>query len=68
MISVIVLDYKVLRMAIQFDFFPQRSQNGECNVRIFRRFFFNGMSPDVPSFKVRVFINTLKFWIGVNEY
>ena len=44
-----------------------KRQNGECNVRNFRRFLF-GMSPDVPVFEVRVLESDLKFWIGVNEY
>ena len=32
----------------------KKRQNGECNVRNFRRFFI-GMSSDVPAFKVHVF-------------
>ena len=50
-----IVDSKVLRVAIQFEvfFFLIKRQNGECNVRNFRRFLF-GMSPDVPAFKVHV--------------
>ena len=59
-----VVESKVLRMAIQFEYFflIDLRQNGECigpNVRDFRRFLF-GMSPDVPAFKVRVFISDFK--------
>ena len=42
-----------------------KRQNGECNVRIFRRFLF-GMSPDVRAFKVLVLTSHFKF--GINEY
>ena len=38
----------------------KKSQNGECNVRNFRRFFF-GMSFDVPAFKVRMFASDFDF-------
>ena len=63
-----VADSKVLRMAIQFEyFFLIKRQNGECNVRNFRRFLF-GMSPDIPAFKVCFFTSDVKFSIGVNEY
>ena len=48
-------------------FFSMKRQNGECNVRNFRRVLF-GMSPDVPAFKARVFTSDFKFRIGVNEY
>ena len=65
---------KVLRMPIQFEvffffffFFMIKMQNGECNVKNFRRFLF-GLSPDVPAFKVLVLTGDFKFWIGVNEY
>ena len=54
-------------MTIQFEgffffffFFLIRIQNGECNVRNFRRFLF-GMSPDVPAFRVCVFTSDFKF-------
>ena len=61
MVSSRVLDSKVLRIAIQFQyFFLIRRQNGECNVRNFRRFLF-GMSLDVPAFKVHVFTRDLNF-------
>ena len=42
----------------------KREQNGNFNVLNFRRFLF-GMSPDVPTVKVRVFASDLKFWIEV---
>ena len=46
-----IVDSKVLRMVIQFEyFFLIRRQIGECNVRNFRGFLFD-MSPDVPAFK-----------------
>ena len=57
MVSSRVVDSKVLRMAIQFDYLKR--QNGECNVRN-KRFLF-GMSPDVPAFKVHVFTSDSKF-------
>ena len=44
-----VVDSTVLRMDIQFEyFFSDKKENGECNVRNFRRFLFS-MSPDSPS-------------------
>ena len=70
MISSGVLDSKVLRMAIQFEYFfiiMIIRRNGECNIRNFRQFLF-GMSHDVPAFKVHVFTSDFRFWIGVNEY
>ena len=61
MVSSRVVDSKILRMVIQFDFFFLiRRQNGECNVRSFREFLF-GMSPDVPAFKVHIFTSDFKF-------
>ena len=56
------MDSKVLRMAIQFEyfFFLIRRHNDECNVRKFRRFLF-GMNPDVPAFKVRVLTSDFEF-------
>ena len=52
---------KVLRMAIQFEyFFVIKRQNGECNVINHGEFLF-GMSFDVPAFKVRVFTSDFKF-------
>ena len=30
--------------------------------------FLFGMSPDVPVFKIRVFISDFNLWIGVNEH
>ena len=41
-------------------FFQIKKQNGEWNVRNFRRFLF-GMSPDVPEFQVRVLTSDFKF-------
>ena len=53
-------DYKVLRMAIQFEyFFSNKKQNGECNVSNVKWFLF-GMSPDVRAFKVHVFTSDLR--------
>ena len=53
---------KVLRMAIQFEyfFFVMKRQNGECNAINHVEFLF-GMSFDVPAFKVRVFTSDFKF-------
>ena len=45
----------------------QKMQNGEWNVRNFWCFFF-GMSSDVLTFNVSVFVNDFEFWIEVNEY
>ena len=45
----------------------RKMQNGECNVRNFRRFLF-GVSSDVPAFKVHDFAIDFEFLIGVNEY
>ena len=60
MVSLRVIDSKVLWMATQFEyFFLIKRQNGECNVRNFRRFFF-GMSPDVPAFKICIFTSDFK--------
>ena len=68
MISSRVIDFKVLRTAIQFEvFLLMKRLNGKCNVRNFRRFLF-GMSPDVPVFKVSPFTSYFKFLIGVNGY
>ena len=48
-----VVDSKVLRMAIQFEYLSLvKRKIGKCNVRNFRWFHF-GMCPDVPAFKVR---------------
>ena len=44
-------------------------ENGEYNVRSFRRFFFFfGMSSDVPAFKIHVLDSDFDFLIWVNEY
>ena len=67
MVSSRVADFKVPRIAIQFEYFSDKRQNDECNVRNFRRFLFD-MSPDVPAFTVRIFTTDFKFWIEVNEY
>ena len=55
-----VVDSKVLRMTIRSVFLLRKRQNGECNVRNFRRFLF-GKSPDVPAFKVHVFTSDFRF-------
>ena len=53
-------------MAIHFEyFFLIKRQNGECNVRNFRRILF-GTSHDLTAFEVRVFTGDLRFWIVVN--
>ena len=60
------VDFKVLRMAIQFQyFFMIKRQNGECNVRNFGRSLFG--KSHVPALKVLVLTNDFKFCIGVNE-
>ena len=61
MVSSRVVDFKVLWMAIQFEyfFFLIKRQNCESNIYNFRRFLF-GMSPDEPAFKVRVFTSDFK--------
>ena len=46
--------------------FIRKWQNGECNVRNFRRFFF-GMSSDVPAFKVRVFASDFECLINISS-
>ena len=56
MVSSRVVDGWPFILSIVYD----KRQNGECNVRKFRRFLF-GMSPDVPAFKVRVLQVTLNF-------
>ena len=45
----------------------RKRQNGECNIRNFKRFLF-GMSPDIPAFKVRFLQVTLNFELEVNYY
>ena len=59
-----IVDSKVLRTAIQFEYFFSIKRlnhvNGECNVRNFRRFLF-GMSPDIPGLKACVFTSDFKF-------
>ena len=67
MVSLSVVGFKVLKMAIKrgYFFFLIKRQNDECDVRNFRRFLFV-MSPDVPAFKVLT--SDFKFGIGVNEY
>ena len=45
-------DSKVHRMAISKSILMRKEQNGDFNVRYFRRFLF-GMSPDVPTLKVQ---------------
>ena len=61
MVSSKEVDSKVLRMAIQFEyFFSDKRQNGKYNVKHFKRFLFC-MSLDVPAFKVRVFTSGFKF-------
>ena len=61
MVSSRLVGSKVLIMGIQFEYFFQiKRQNGECNVRNFRRFLF-GMSPVVPAFKVLVVTSVFKF-------
>ena len=68
MVSSRVVDSKVFRMAIQFEyFFLIKRQSGKCSVRHFRRFLFD-MSPDVQAFKVRILQVTLNFELGGNEY
>ena len=67
MVSSREVDSTVLRMALQLEYFSDKKENGECNVRHFTPFLF-GMSPDVPAFKVCIFTSDFKFWIGVNEY
>ena len=59
MVSLREVDSNVLRMAMYFD--EKKNQNGECNVRKFRRFSFFRMSSDVPAFKVPIFANDFKF-------
>ena len=62
MVSSRVVVSKVFRMAIRFEyfFFLIRRQNGECNVRNFRRFLY-GTRPDVLAFKVSVFTSDIEF-------
>ena len=62
MVSSREVDSKVLKMAIQYEyfFFLIKKQNGESNVRNFRRFLF-GMSLDVPALKVHVLTSDFKF-------
>ena len=45
----------------------RKRQNGKCNVRNFRQFFFD-MSFEVLEFKVCVFPSDFEFGIGVNEH
>ena len=47
--------------------FMRKRQNGECNVRDFRRCLFD-MSSDVRAFKTPVFASDFEFWVGVNVY
>ena len=60
MVTLKVVDYKVLRMAIQFKFFffsfsfSDKKVNGKCDVRYLRRFLF-GMSPDPVFIKTSYF-------------
>ena len=71
MISSRAVDSKVLRMAIQFEyfFFLIKRQNGEHNDRNFRRFLF-GMSPNVMASKSTFLQVTLNFELEstTNEY
>ena len=56
MVSSRILDSKVLKMVIKFEyffFFLIRRHNGECNVRNFSRCLFS-MSSYVLVFKIRV--------------
>ena len=56
------VDSKVLRMAIELKYFDEKRQNGDCNVRNFRRFLFGmRLDVDVPAFKVRVLTSDLNF-------
>ena len=61
MVSSKEVDSKVLRMAIKLTFFVRKRQNGECDIRNFRRCFFC-MSSDVLAFKVPHFYKWL--WIS----
>ena len=45
----------------------EKKQNGDRNVRNFRRFLF-GMSPKVSPVKVRVLTNDFTFLKGINKY
>ena len=60
MVSSKEIDSKVLRMSIKFKYCYEKRQNGECNVRNYRRVFF-GMSSDVPAFNVRVLDSGYEF-------
>ena len=71
MVSLGEVDSKALSMAIlmhskvcepnsMWQYFYEKWQNGECNVRNFRRFFF-GMSSDVPEFKIHDFASDFEF-------
>ena len=57
-------DILCLREILSMILIYLKMQNGARNST---RFLF-GMISYVPSFKVRVFTNDYKFWIGVNEY
>ena len=46
----------------------RKRQNGKGNVRNFRRYFYCGVSSDVPPFKDRVFAIDFEFGIWVNAY
>ena len=60
MVSLRVVSSKVLRMAIQIQyFFIIKRQYGDCKVRNFRLFLF-GINPDVPAFKVLDFTGDFK--------
>ena len=51
----------MLWMAIQLSILMRQRQNDENSVRNFRRFFFFGMSSDVPALKSMFFQEILNF-------